>query len=244
MDASRQHCEHFEISVRTLPTYGRLWCIENANINTPLGYTHAARDLALDAGVWKGTGYYKTHTVCQSNSTSNSNALKFSTNVEWSNVVVSGTESMKASVGFQWNLKKSVQQNISYDVINPRLLLNCLDVEPVVNSTLINAAKDPRDGLIRIQTFSWTTFATQITAGLTGNYQWQIPVSVTSLKSLFFVMTDQSTKQNMNYLSTQFQHRGLLQYRVVIGGLPLNADWVNVYNTSGQNTFYESLYAL
>ena len=48
----------------------------------------------------------------------------------------------------------------------------------------------------------------------------------------------------MNYLSTQFQHRGLLQYRVVIGGLPLNADWVNVYNTSGQNTFSESLYAL
>jgi hypothetical protein len=125
---------------------------------------------------------------------------------------------MKASLGFEWNLKKSIQQNISYDVINPRLLLNCLDVEPVVNSTLINAAKDPRDGLIRIQTFSWTTFATQITAGLTGNYQWQIPVSVIYLKSLFFVMTDQSTKQNMNYLNTQFQHRGLLQYRVVIGG--------------------------
>ena len=91
--------------------------------------------------------------------------------------------------------EKEVQQNISYDVINPRLLMNCLDVDPVVNSTLINAAKDTRDGLIRIQTFGWTTFATQITAGLTGNYQWQIPVSVTSLKSLFFVKTDQSTKQ-------------------------------------------------
>ena len=124
------------------------------------------------------------------------------------------------------------------------MLLNCLDVEPVVHSTLINAAKDPRDGLIRIQTFCWTTFATQITAGLLGNFQRQIPVSVTSLKSLFFVMTDRSTRQNMNYLNTQFQHHGLLQFRVVIGGLPLNSDWVNVYNSNGQNTFSEPLYAL
>ena len=64
------------------------------------------------------------------------------------------------------------------------------------------------------------------------------------MKSLFFVMTDQSTRQNTNYLNTQFQYRGLLQYRVVIGGLPLHADWVNVYNPNGQNTFSESLYAL
>ena len=118
------------------------------------------------------------------------------------------------------------------------------DVEPIVNTTLINAAKDPRDGLIRIQTFSWTTFSTQITAGLVGNFQWQIPVSVTSLKSLFFVMTNQTTRQSMNYLNTQFQHRGLLQSRSVIGGLPLNADWINVYNQTSHNTFSELLYAL
>ena len=57
-------------------------------------------------------------------------------------------------------------------------------------------------------------------------------------------MTDQSTRQAMNYLSTQFQHHDLLQYCVVIGGLPLNADWVNVYNPTGQNTFSESINAL
>ena len=78
------------------------------------------------------------------------------------------------------------------------MLLNCLAVEPVINSTLINAAKDPRDRLIRIQTFSWTTFATQIAAGLVGNFQWQIPVSATSLKTLFFVMTDQSIKTRIS----------------------------------------------
>ena len=42
----------------------------------------------------------------------------------------------------------------------------------------------------------------------------------------------------------QFQHCGLLQYHVVIGGLPLNADWVNVYNPIGQNTLLESIHAL
>ena len=57
-------------------------------------------------------------------------------------------------------------------------------------------------------------------------------------------MTDQSTRQDLNYLSIQFQHHGLLQYRAVIGGLPLNADWVNVYNPVGQNTFSEPIHVL
>ena len=95
-------------------------------------------------------------------------------------------------------MKKPFQANISYKVLKLLLLLNCLAVEPVINSTLINAAKDPRDRLIRIQTFSWATFATQIAAGLVGNFQWQIPVSATSLKSLFFVMTDQSIKTRIS----------------------------------------------
>ena len=74
---------------------------KDANITNLLAYGHAARDLAPTDGVWKGTGYYTTHTDRLSNSTANSVAAKFSTNVEWSNVEVSGTESMKASRGFQ-----------------------------------------------------------------------------------------------------------------------------------------------
>ena len=92
--------------------------------------------------------------------------------------------------------------------MNPHLLLNCLDVEPAENNTLTNAATDPCDGLIQIQTFSWTAFATQITAGLVGNFQWQISVgnfqwqisvSVTLLKSLFFIniMTNQTKRQEI-----------------------------------------------
>ena len=39
----------------------------------------------------------------------------------------------------------------------------------------------------------------------------------------------------MNCLNSQYQHRGLLQYPVI--GLPLNTDWINVYNAVGQNMF-------
>ena len=38
---------------------------------------------------------------------------------------------------------------------NQKLLPSCLDVEPAVNAALMHAAKDPRDDMIQIQTFSW-----------------------------------------------------------------------------------------
>ena len=58
--------------------------------------------------------------------------------------------------------------------------MSCLDVQPAVNAALIKAAKDPRDGLIRIQTFSWVSFSTMVAGATTGTFQWQIPVSVTT----------------------------------------------------------------
>jgi hypothetical protein len=48
------------------------------------------------------------------------------------------------------------------------------------------------------------------------------------MKSLFFTMTNQNTKENINYLRSGFEHRGLLRYRLVMGGMPLNADWTQV----------------
>ena len=131
-----------------------------------------------------------------------------------------------------------------YTVRDPKLLLSCLDVEPAVNAALVSAAKDPRDGMVRIQTFSWMTFSTQITNGTVGNYQWQIPVSVTSMKSIFFVMTNLARTNDMNYLKTGFQHRGLLSYRIVVGGMPLNADFVTVRNPNSYNTYSEPIAAL
>ena len=93
----------------------------------------------------------------------------------------------KGVKGYQWNLQTSKHSEITFTIKDPKLLLSCLDVEPAVN-----AAKDSRDGTIRIQTFSWQTFTIQISPNITGNYQWQIPVSVTSLKFLFFVLTNSS----------------------------------------------------
>ena len=129
-------------------------------------------------------------------------------------------------------------------VRDPKLLLSCLDVEPAVNAALVSVAKDPRDGMVRIQTFSWMTFSTQSTSGMVGNYQWQIPVIVTSMKSIFFVMTNLSRANDMNYLKTGFQHRCLLSYRIIVGGMPLNADYVIVQNPTCYNTYSEPIAAL
>jgi hypothetical protein len=129
---------------------------------------------------------------------------------------------------YKWNLTLTYRNLLSYTITDPKLLISCLDVEPAVNTALINAAKDPRDGMIRIQTFSWSTYTTQINQSNAGLFSWQIPVSVTSMKSIFFTFTDQTKRENMNYLRSGFEHRGLLRYRILIGGLPLNADWVEV----------------
>ena len=82
--------------------------------------------------------------------------------------------------------------------------------------------------MVRIQTFSWLTFSTQIQPNTTGLFQWTIPVSVTSMKSIFFTVTPTNNYNNINRLKTGFMHRGLVRYRILIGGFPLNADWVNV----------------
>lgn len=140
---------------------------------------------------------------------------------------------------YQYELQDPSRSQVTYELLDPKLLISCLDVEPAVNAQLVNAAKDPRDGMIRIQTFSWGTYSTQISAGYGGLYSWTIPVSVTSMKSIFFTLTDQFTRENINYMKTGFEHRGLLRYRILIGGLPLNADWVEV-STKGDTTVYNT----
>jgi hypothetical protein len=114
------------------------------------------------------------------------------------------------------------------------MLLDCLDVSPNVNDELIRAAKDPRDGMIRIQTHSWMVLSNQITPGAYGNWSWTIPISVTSLKSIFFTFSNVSNKNNLNFLNTGFEHRGILNYRFLIGGVPVNADYVEVKPPYGE----------
>ena len=48
------------------------------------------------------------------------------------------------------------------------------------------------------------------------------------MKSIFFTITPTTNYNNMNRLKSGFMHRGLIRYRILIGGFPLNADWVTV----------------
>ena len=116
---------------------------ENMNISALRSNSKAALQLTLSSGKWTGSHYPQSHLYRQSTSNSNSAGKAFSPSVSWSNAATSTVaDKMEASKGFQFNIGKAVQQNISYKVLNPWLLLSCLDVEPVINSTLINAAKD------------------------------------------------------------------------------------------------------
>ena len=133
----------------------------------------------------------------------------------------------------------------TYTIYDPKILISCLDVEPSVNEALMSAAKDPKDCMVRIQTFSWQTFSAYIPGTHTRLYSWTIPVSVTSMKIIFFTLANQNFVGNMNFLKSGFEHCGLLRYRVLLGGFPLNADWVidvqpvNPANTV--NTYSESI---
>ena len=145
---------------------------------------------------------------------------------------------------YQWNLSEALRNGISYKIYDPKILISCLDVEPAVNEALMSAAKDPRDGMVRIQTFSWQTFSAFIPGTHTGLYSWTIPVSVTSMKSIFFTLANQNFVNNMNFLKSGFEHRGLLRYPVLLGGLPLNTDWINVQPVNPaniNNTYSEAI---
>jgi len=188
--------------------------------------------------------FYTTHYGRNDVSGSNNAMADFAGNstntyVKWSNYSSDSTDYASSSSSFncvqQFELQSAVRSAITYTITDPKLLLSCLDVEPNVNAALIQAAKDPRDGLIRIQTFSWTTLSTSIAGGTTGTTSWTIPLSVTSLKSIFFTLTDQTNTGNMNYMKTGFEHRGLKAYRFLIGGLPLNADWVKIEEPYGES---------
>ena len=48
----------------------------------------------------------------------------------------------------------------------------------------------------------------------------------------------------MNYFKTGFKHHGILQYRVVIGGMPLDADFINDTTPNKYNTYSKSIGAL
>ena len=177
----------------------------------------SAQQLNVQTGAPLGArGYFQSHLDRTNGANADVQIQNFQPNVGWSIDTLN------------YELQAGTQSLISYQIKNPVLYLSVLDVEPSVNSELIRAAKDKSDGMVRIQTFSWLTFSTQIQPNTTGLFQWTIPVSVTSMKSIFFTLTPTTNYNNINRLKTGFMHRGLVRYRILIDGFPLNADWVTV----------------
>ena len=117
---------------------------------------------------------------------------------------------------------------LKYRIKNPSIYISALDVEPNVNAALVRAAKDPRDGMIRIQTHSWLTMTQPIQPNQGGTWSWNIPVSVTSMKSMFFTFTDVTNFNNVNKFKTAFEPRGLIKYRILVGGLPINSEYTYI----------------
>lgn len=70
---------------------------------------------------------------------------------------------------------------------DPSLYLNMVRVDPTVDAALIQSSTGP-DGLIRIHTQTWSTFSQTIPTGTT-QYDYMIPIRVSSLKSIFFGFT-------------------------------------------------------
>ena len=95
-------------------------------------------------------GHYVNHTERSNAAQSDIEITAYQPNTLWS------VETMS------FELQYPVASQILYQIKNPVLYLSVLDVEPSVNSELIRAAKDKADGMVRIQTFSWLTFSTQV----------------------------------------------------------------------------------
>ena len=62
-----------------------------------------------------------------------------------------GGVNYKGVKGYQWNLLSANQNETTYYIKAPKLLLSCLDAKPAVNAALMHAAKDPRDGMIQFK---------------------------------------------------------------------------------------------
>ena len=65
------------------------------------------------------------------------------------------------------------------------------------------------------------------------------------MKSIFFTMTNMASPNNANYLELGLKHRGLKQFCILIGGLPLNTDWVTIQNNAhSTHTYSKAISAL
>lgn len=82
---------------------------------------------------------------------------------------------------------------------DPTMFLNLISVDPTTDAALMNSAVG-NDNQIRIHTQTWSSFYQYIPENTT-TYNWNIPIKVSSLKSIYFVLapTTYTGLENFTY---------------------------------------------
>lgn len=118
-------------------------------------------------------------------------------------------------------LKKTISNQFKYTITKPAIQLNNIYLPGTVGGDIIAAGKSMSpDGRIRIQTHSWRVLSTQILANQT-HFHFPVPISVSSLKALFFTITPDLNSGNIMRSKTQFIQRNMNAYQFYFRGEPV-----------------------
>ena len=120
-----------------------------------------------------------------------------------------------------------------YKIKDPTFFMNVIRVDPEVDRGLVTNAKG-NDGKIRIHTQSWRTFTETVASGNTV-FNYTLPISVSSLKAVFFGLRDTLTGTSANKTNhTANFKRKLTDYQFWVDGNPIPAQPVQVTAPYGE----------
>ena len=122
---------------------------------------------------------------------------------------------------------------MDYTIRDPTLFMNVIRVDPEVDRGLITNAKGAV-GKIRIHTHSWRTFTEALTVNQTV-FNYPLPISVSSLKAVFFTFRPTTTGNDANIVThTGMYKRWLTDYQFWVDGNPIPATPVQVKGPYGE----------
>lgn len=121
--------------------------------------------------------------------------------------------------------------DLVYHIEDPTIHMNMIRVDPAVDRGIINQWKGT-DGRLRIHSQSWRTYSVTVVAPETTKNV-VIPISVSSMKALFFTFSSPTPTQTMP--ASAFYHRNVIDYQVFIGSVAIPTTPVRI----GFDTKYE-----
>ena len=117
----------------------------------------------------------------------------------------------------------------AYRITDPTIYTNMIRVDPAVDRGLIASSRG-KDGRIRIPTQSWRTYTAPLQPTDTVLNR-VIPISVSSLKALFFCFVNQNP--SLNQSATACYARYLQSYQLFVGSIAIPTTPVQVVPTAG-----------